>query len=87
MKRGYEEGFEEEEEYLLDTQDLQQIVEYQDQQPPPSNPKSHQNTHLLQEMTLVKSRVAFDEQDFRARCHRLQSETCQLFKGMRVPLT
>ncbi len=37
--------------------------------------------HILQEMSIVKNRLGFDEQAFRDHCQKMQSELCQEFKG------
>lgn len=38
--------------------------------------------HILHEMSIVRSRIGFDEQVFRDKCQQVQSELCQEFKGI-----
>lgn len=44
-------------------------------------PSLNGSNHILQEMTIVRSRIGFDEQAFRDRCQKIQAELCQEFKG------
>lgn len=37
--------------------------------------------HILQEMSIVQSRIGFDEHGFREKCQRVQAELCQEFKS------
>jgi len=47
---------------------------------PEDLPKSASN-HVFQEMAVVRSRLDFDEQEFRERCHTCSVEVSQKFKG------
>lgn len=46
-----------------------------------SEPSLNGSNHILQEMTIVRSRIGFDEQAFRDKCQKIQAELCQEFKG------
>ena len=39
--------------------------------------------HIFQEMSIVKSRIGFDEQEFREQCQRVQTMLTSEFKGTR----
>ncbi|PJF18016.1 hypothetical protein PSACC_02183 [Paramicrosporidium saccamoebae] len=66
---------------IIDTNELDMAlapVEKRDQWE--SNSNVGGSKHILHEMSIVKSRIGFSEQQFRDKCQKLQSELCQEFK-------
>ncbi len=49
-----------------------------------SNARHRETPHIFHEIAVVKSRLDFDEQEFRDKCHALSLEASQGFKGILV---
>lgn len=67
---------------IIDARDLDLVSEAH---VPPGEkhwtPVPNNSKHLLQEISMVKSRTGFDEHAFRERCQSAQSELSQEFKS------
>jgi hypothetical protein len=73
---------------IIDTNDLPLAID--EAQPRDSNLQlwmtssgpSSSSAHVLHEMSIVRSRIGFDEQAFREKCQRLQAELASEFKSL-----
>jgi len=67
--------------YEMENAAIQNYQVHEPASPGKNDKQPGSSSHLFQEMAVVRSRLNFDEQEFRESVHQISSEISQEFKG------